>query len=409
MKIPSMLVTTLLLWVVVQEGFAQEKPDYPGIEAQIQAAYSGRNWKKVLEISQLAIDNRIDYLALRQRAGIAGFWRGDFAQSRRHFSVARRFDHRDSVSLEYRYYNLVYDGRAAEAVAQADEFPTVLQRRLGFRPRQFITSLNLESGIKISSVPNQVGNATYLTIGLEHRISPFVQLYQSLSRLSQGYGSDIHLNQLQYYVRTDLRVTSGWLLSPAFHRLSVNGSGTTMTGPQQHGSVFHLNLTRSGDGWKVFPVVTYSTISNTGNALPDQGPPPKGGPANAESQWQIGLGADYAIHRVRFQGSYEYQKKQLTGTWNPLWNLNAVFTASPTFSIRAGYGYFHTTNFLESTTAIYNNVPDPTTDKTTLLLHWGVGRRTSLYLLGQYERKESTILNQHYHYLTATVGLTIPF
>ena len=130
---------------------------------------------------------------------------------------------------------------------------------------------------------------------------------------------------------------------------------------------------------------------------------------NAESQWQIGLGGEYAMHRMRFLGSYEFQKKALTTTWSPLWNLNAVFTASPKFSIRAGYGYFHTTNFLESTTAIYNNVPDSTLDKATLLFNWGVGKRTSLYLLGQYERKASTILNQNYHYLTATVGLILPF
>ncbi|WP_138991221.1 hypothetical protein [Larkinella sp. C7] len=409
MKKAAVLITTILLGVVIQDGFAQNKPDYLSIEAQIQETYAQRNWWKVLKISQLSINNQIDYLALRQRAGIASFLRGDFGQSIVHLNAARHFDHRDSVAQVYLYYNLLYDGRPAEAVARADAFPTVVQQRLGFRARQFITSLNLESGIKVSSVPDQVGNATYLTIGLEHRLSPFMHLYQSLSRLSQGYGTDIHLIQLQYFIRTDLRLSPGWLVSPAFHRFSVTGTGTAMTGLQQRGTVFHLNLTRSGNEWKVFPLLTYSQISNGGTPSPDQGPPPGGGIPNKESQWQIGLGGEYAIHRVRFQGSYELQNKSLTSTWNPLWSLNAVFTSSPKFSIKAGYGYFQTTNFLESTTAIYNNVPDPTRDKTTLLFNVGVGKRTSLYLLGQYERKGSNILNQNYHYLTVTGGFIIPF
>jgi hypothetical protein len=409
MKKATVSMIILLFGVVIQEGFAQNKPDYLSIEAELQETYAQQNWWKVLKISQLAIDNHIDYLALRQRAGIASYLRGDFSQSIVHLNAARQFNHRDSVAQAYLYFNLLYDGRPAEAVACADAFPTVLQQRLGFRARQFITSLNVESGIKVSSVPDQVGHATYLTVGLEHRLSPFVHVYQSLSRLSQGYGSDIHLIQLQYFIRSDLRLSPGWLVSPAFHRFSVTGTGTAMTGSLQRGTVFHLNLSRSGDGWKVFPLLTYSQISNGNNSLPDQGVPPGGTITNKESQWQIGLGGEYAIHRIRFQGSYELQHKSLTSTWNPLWSLHAVFTSSPKFSIKAGYGYFQTTNFLESTTAIYNNVPDPTRDKTTLLFNFGSGKRTSFYLLGQYERKGSNILNQNYHYLTVTGGFIIPF
>ncbi|RYD93240.1 MAG: hypothetical protein EOP50_11425, partial [Sphingobacteriales bacterium] len=120
MKKAAVLLITILFGVVIQEGFAQNKPDYLSIEAQIQETFAQRNWWKVLKISQLSIDNQIDYLALRQRAGIASFFRGDFGQSIVHLNAARHFNHRDSVAQAYLYYNLLYDGRPAEAVARAD-------------------------------------------------------------------------------------------------------------------------------------------------------------------------------------------------------------------------------------------------------------------------------------------------
>ncbi|GAB2568663.1 porin family protein [Spirosoma areae] len=403
------LSTACLVGSVVQEGVAQEKPDYLSIEASVQEAYGHRDWRKVLQISKLAIDNRIDYLGLRQRAGIASFWRGDFRQSTRHLTIARQFDHRDSTSLEYLYYNLLYDRRPAEAAAQADELPSAQQRRLGIRPRQFITSLTVESGIKISSVPNQVGNAAYVTVGLAHRISPLVHVYQSVSRISQLFGNDLQLNQIQYYARSDLRVSPNWLISPSLHWFSVKGTGTTLTDLRQRGTVVHLDVTRSGNGWKLFPLLTYSQISNSMQAASTGEPSTTGGNPGSERQWQLGLGGEYAMHRVRFQGSYELQLKALSSIWSPLWNLNATFTASPTLSIRAGYGSYNTTNFLESATSIVNNAPDPTLNKSTLMVNWGVGKRTSLYVLGQYEQKRSSIMNQNYHYLTASGGFTIHF
>ncbi|WP_080057717.1 hypothetical protein [Spirosoma aerolatum] len=410
-KAVIVLVMALLLgWQ--PDGFTQQKPDYLSMEAQVQAAYAKRDWQSVLKLTQLAVLNRIDYFALRQRAGIASFSRGDFTQSIEHLTAARRFNHHDATTLTYLYYSLLQDGRAAEAVAQAHEYPTAVSDQLGIRPSQFITSLTIESGIKLSSIPDQVGNATYWTVGFGHRLNPFMHLYQTVGYLRQLYGNDLLLNQVQYTARADLRFSPDWLLSPAFQWFSVKGAGTTITDLRQNGTVFHLNLTRSGAGWKLFPILTYSTINNAMQAatpFESSANTPASG-SFSERQWQLGVGGEYALHRLRLVGSYELQAKTgSNGPWNSIWNLNAGFTASPAFRVRAGYGYFHTNNFLESTTGIFNNVPDPTLDKTTLLFNWGLGKRSSLYLLGQYERKEAPMLNQNYRYLTVSGGITFHF
>lgn len=409
MKSALFQLTAVLVLCGGREILAQTSPDYQSIEGSLQQSFSQRNWSDVLKISRLALDHHIDYLGLRQRAGIASFELGNFKRSAQHLYAARAFNSRDSTTLTYLYYSLLLGGQPAEAISQGYLFPGVVRQQLGIRYRQVISSVSLETGVKISSVPNEVGNARFTTLVVGQRFNPAVHLYHSLTNLTQTYGNDLRLNQWQYQLRSDLLIDTGWLLSSGLTLFSVKGAGTTITDLRQNGTAFHLNLTRSGLGWNVFPLITYSRVTNSISTSESAGANPTGG-SGADKQWQLGFGGDYAMGQVRLSGSYEwqYQTAQTTG-WHTLWNLNALFTPSPRFSLRAGYGYYNTTNFLESNTGIFNNVPDPTIDKTTLLLTKPTGRRSSLFLLGQYERKSSLILNQNYHYLTLSGGLTRSF
>ncbi|WP_338868092.1 hypothetical protein WBJ53_16610 [Spirosoma sp. SC4-14] len=408
MKETLLQLTVAIVLCGSGKTLAQTTPDYMSVEGSLQLSFSQRNWSEVLKISRLALNHNIDYLALRQRAGIASFERGRFKQSAEHLYAAQAFYPSDSTTLTYLYYSLLLGGQPAEAISQGYLFPDVVRRQLGIRYRQLLTSVSLETGIKTSSIPAEVGNAWFTTLGLGQRLNPAVQIYHSLTQLTQTYGNDLHLNQWQYQLRSDLLLDAGWLLSPSLTVFSVKGSGTTITDLRQKGTAFHLNLTRSGLGWKVSPLITYSRVTNSISTTESVGANPTG--SGADKQWQLGFGGEYTLNRVRVSGSYEWQQQtgQTTG-WHTIWNLNAFFTPSPRFSLRAGYGYYNTTNFLESNTGIFNNVPDPTFDKTTLQINVGASRWASLFLLSQYERKRSLILSQNYHYITFSGGLTLSF
>lgn len=406
MKRIHLWLATITLWAGYQLSIAQAPPDFLSIESASQQAYAHRDWKALRATTSLALANKIDYLWLRQRTGIGSYLQGDYRTSMQHLTAALRFDHCDTTTLEFLYYDLLKDNQPAEAIARTAEFPASMRQRLGIRPRQFLTWINLESGAKISTIPTKVGNVYYATIGLGHRISPAVQVSHSLTGLTIRYNQVLNVSQWQYSLRADIRPAANWLLSPGIQLIGASGTATYNTTMSQNGWVGQLSIARSGPGWKVYPLLVFSQVTTAGTALTETGVYKN----TLETQWQGGVGGEYALGRVRLLGSLEIQQQVKPSlAWHPIGNLHAQVMLSPRFSIRAGYGYFNTNHFLETTSGIFNNPPDPTVDKATLLLTGQVSKRIMAYILGQYERKTSATTSQGYAYQTGVGGLTILF
>lgn len=399
-------LTTATLWAGYQLSIAQEPPDFLSIESASRRAYAQHDWQAVQATTRQALASKTDYLWLRQRAGISSYRQGNYRSSIKHLNAALRFDHCDTTALEFLYYSLLRDNQPAEAIARTTTLPASVQQRLGIRPQQFLTSVNLESGIKISTIPNTVGNVYYATLGLGHRISPAVQLSHSLTGLNVRYNQVLNVNQWQYSLRADVRAAASWLLSPGLQLIGASGTATFNTTMSQNGWVGQLSITRSGPGWKVYPALAISQISTAGTALTETGVYKR----TVEAQWQAGVGGEYAVGRVRLYGSLAMQQQTKPAlNRHPMGSLHTQVTLSPRLNVRVGYSYINTNHFLDITTGMFNNPPDPTVDKTTLLLTGQVTKRVIAYVLGQYERKTSATTSQAYAYQTGVGGLTILF
>jgi tetratricopeptide (TPR) repeat protein len=105
MQLKIRYILSLTLGLFLTSTFAQtETVNFVNVDTASYNAYLKKDWKKVIRISKLAIDNNIDYYYLRMRAGIAYYEKAKYSHAIMHFKKALEFNSSDTIAEKYVYY-----------------------------------------------------------------------------------------------------------------------------------------------------------------------------------------------------------------------------------------------------------------------------------------------------------------
>jgi hypothetical protein len=149
----------------------------------------------------------------------------------------------------------LWGGRDYDAKKLSTQMPKELIKKLNIKKSNFIDNIYFESGIGINkhkqalditninnnkTVFNQydlTGNTYYSQIGLNHNITPKVSIYESFTYLTidklrqilfydsinyHNLNNNYTLKQIEYYIKGDILIKYGLILTPAFHFLNIS-------------------------------------------------------------------------------------------------------------------------------------------------------------------------------------------
>lgn len=231
----------LLLWVAT----AQQKLNYVEVDKRSYELFQQKKWAELIDYSDEARAQGIDYFYLQARTGIAWYNLKKYTKSTKWFLKAWESDQSFDWLQEYLYYSLVFSGRAAEASKYAQNFDGALQKKIGWQ-RSKLTRIALEGGYsfnpdfdKLSSTPHyeqanvgeNYGEAFYLknysfeSFDLSHQVAPGFTLNHNfthigVNREEQVYWGalnkfDVNINQYQYFINPYFVLGKKWHISPS--------------------------------------------------------------------------------------------------------------------------------------------------------------------------------------------------
>jgi tetratricopeptide (TPR) repeat protein len=136
------------LWLSIP-SFAQDQPlNYRTVEESTYNFYQYKEWEKLIERGNKALEQDIDYFYLRLRLGIAYFNKGNYFLASTHLEKAFKFNSTNQTALEYLYLAYQYTNRATDANRTRSFFTGELREKY---PGKVLNNLYLQSGPILSN------------------------------------------------------------------------------------------------------------------------------------------------------------------------------------------------------------------------------------------------------------------
>lgn len=188
----------LLLFSVVN---AQEILNDAMVDKQSYQLFIDEKWEDLLQLSEEAKQQGIDFFYLQFRTGIAYYKLGKYRKANRYFLEAYTQDQSNEWLQEYIYFSLLFSGQELEANKYATSFSETVKQKIGF-PKSGIDFLNFESSYGFNQDFEELKNRdfsgeanlgddygegyflknyTYQSLDLSHRIGPVFKLNHNLT------------------------------------------------------------------------------------------------------------------------------------------------------------------------------------------------------------------------------------
>lgn len=224
---------------------AQHKWNYAEVDKNSYELFQQKKWSELVEFSDAARNQGIDYFYLQVRTGIAYYNLKKYRKASDWFLKAWGNDKSAEWLQEYLYFSLLYAGRTTEASKEAKHFSVKMKENIDFENMKMLR-LAFESGLSfnpsLESLQNkeleidaQVGenygeafflkNYHFESIDFSHQIAPGFNLNHSFTHIGinreeqvfWGGRNDFSVNikQFQYFLNPHFVLGNKMYVSPS--------------------------------------------------------------------------------------------------------------------------------------------------------------------------------------------------
>lgn len=269
---------------------AQEKLNFAIVDKRSFELFETKKWSELIQLSEEAQKQGIDFFYLQVRTGIAWYNQGKYRNSANLFLKAYANDNAFDWLQEYVYYSLILSGRQLEAAKYAPYFSDATRKKIGFEETG-ITRLAFETGYSfnpdIESLKTRpfssdvdlgedygegylLKNYSFQSVDLSHRIAPNLTLNHNLTYIGvnreaivdwTGHTtSPIRINQFQYFINPVWVIGKKLNISPSMNL--IFGSGDVYAGWLKSDSTKAYSLSKVKYNDLVFSTAIWSNFGN---------------------------------------------------------------------------------------------------------------------------------------------------
>lgn len=206
-----MRVAILILLLVC--GFSVKAQfSYPEADSISFDLYQRKAWKELLKFSDQLNADSIEFYYLDLRKGIASYELGKWEESIRCFKEAMLKNPGSEVAALYLFKLYQSRGFRTEADAMFQLLSPEQKLELDYSSKNLLSSLFVESGLKVTSDKSVADNNHYGYLGMSHVFSPAFRIAHSLNRFEQQLNWS-KFQQVQYSITPYMYLGKGWDIS----------------------------------------------------------------------------------------------------------------------------------------------------------------------------------------------------
>ncbi|NPD47102.1 tetratricopeptide repeat protein [Lentimicrobium sp. S6] len=197
------LVVISFLLMLFSVSYAQEKMNDRVVDIQSYQLFREEKWPELIQLSEEARAQGIDFYYLQYRTGIAWYKQGKYRKACQYFIDAYAKDQSDNWLQEYVYYSLLFSGRKLEANKYISSFSQEVKEKIGLR-KTAVDFLAYETNYGFNQDFDELRGRDFsseVNLGEDYGEGYFLKSYtqQSLD-LSHHIGSNFTVNHnLSYY------------------------------------------------------------------------------------------------------------------------------------------------------------------------------------------------------------------
>lgn len=193
-------------------SIAAQKTSYKTVDSVSFYLYENKMWDNLKDYGKLAKKMGYDYHYLNLRTGIAFYESKQYLKAEKHLKKAQKQNSSSIVAVEYLYASALKNGNTLLA---GSLHSSVTNDSIKFT--QAISSINLESGIKLSADKSVAGDVNYYSVGIGHLPSKKVAIFQSYLFQNQNNNIWGEYKQHQYYFGASVYIGNNWSVDVGFH------------------------------------------------------------------------------------------------------------------------------------------------------------------------------------------------
>jgi len=212
-------------------------------------------YKELIEYSNKAIKENIDFFFLRLRLGIAYYKLKNYKMAIFHLEKSLKFNSDNEIAIEYLYYSYIFSGLTDKANYIKEKYKKIIDLEIA-STYSIIQNIYFESGFSLSNnfsknsntnfdggkgiygESNLNDNSIYSHLGAKLRLNSSINLYNGFNFINvKNYSFystnkglkrfDYNLNQWDYYLNSKFILKNGITFSPAIHLINVNTKSYT--------------------------------------------------------------------------------------------------------------------------------------------------------------------------------------
>ncbi|MGZ3920720.1 MAG: tetratricopeptide repeat protein [Bacteroidia bacterium] len=420
----SVKPTLVLFLLLGGKLYAQDTLNSLIVEQRSYKLYEEKNWKKLAKFGNTAAKEGFGYYYLEMRTGIAYYEQKNYMLAIPHFRKAIDYNRYDDLAQEYLYYCYIFTGRNEDARKTSLIFSKSLAQKTGIEKQTSVDFIMIEAGTKITDSANYYDKtkktysnyfdpAKYFQLGLSHTVKNKFSLFHAVTVFNQQTFLGT-LRQKQYYIKAAIPLKNDWIISPAFHAISLNfenvinnppppnSPGPGKPPPPRQQTIITRNNYYVGS-INIQKTINKFTFS-VGELISNMSGYTQYINSASAAFWPMGnskivLGCTGYLHTTNgYKTSY--------GSVAPFIYLQPV----KRISLKVSYLMNSGNNILEDNGYLVNNSPDLTRSRIGALASFSLSKKVSLYALYQFESKVESAQKFNYKYNVILGGIKItPF
>ncbi|MBV6484756.1 MAG: hypothetical protein KFKLKKLM_01271 [Flavobacteriales bacterium] len=279
-------------FMVLSFSVIAQKTSYKTVDSVSFYLYENKMWDNLKDYGKLAKKMGYDYHYLNLRTGIAFYESEQYLKAEKHLKKAQKQNPSSVVAAEYLYVSALKNGNTLLA---GSLHSSVTNDSIKFT--RSISTISLESGIKLSADKSVAGDVNYYSVGIGHLPSKKVAFFQSYLFQNQNNNIWGNYKQHQYYLGTSVYLGNNWSVDVGSHLhqyqsvidFKYDSTETKTTPPQfagdykidssyikhtllksdykQQGAYFYLGFTKRKGGFKFSPFFQLNLETNNSTIL----------------------------------------------------------------------------------------------------------------------------------------------
>lgn len=363
------------------------------------------DWKLLINYSEKALNNNIDFYYLRLRLGIAYYELHQYRKALYHFEKAYQMDNRDELLKEYLYYCYLFTDQYSQALKISKKFSDVTLKKTNLEYPSGVFLVNVEYGNKLASDTSLYKTLKYFQAGIGFKLGRGVTAYSAFTNITQQmyYGT---LSQQQLYASINIPLNNSWAITPAFHFINYAYNNQLTSPPPKPGDpksslssldgTSYVGSISISKNWKDFLFnggLSYSTL-------------------NKAKQYQQQFGVSwFPLHnnKLTINPSLTLFSNDSGTSLKPIISFSAKYFLHSKFSVAANYSSIETKNFNELNGYSVNNSDDITHERFTAVLDLNCYKNINIFGVYVHESKTEAVSLKDYNFNTGIIGIKLTF